>query len=277
MTPHGWRPVLFGGNRGIVQRGTMDQTCETDNRYESCRAAVERAFQVRFVSWWRSLNNEAAATQIQSVLPADIVNTAANRAWEEAAGSQRTALSSKQLKARVPDRFVIELIWMCVDFFKTDTGAYLQLLRRKRVPGSDWFAAIEKHTKPLIEDLRRRKWQYAIDQVPAVFDGVEICASWNCIDQEVDDYLKNGVNFDTWFSANQLFAQRLQNLKDECCLSFDTLADEVGVSRRQLCTIAAGKAEPSEKTRCALSDYFTKELHRKFSLNLEPESPGTVA
>ena len=252
MTPHGWRPVLFGGNRGIVQRGTMDQTCETDNRYESCRAAIERAFQVRFVRWWRSLNNEAAATQIQSAPPvlADIVNTAANRAWGEALLHMEHAraprpVSGKQLKARVPDRFVIELIGMCVDFFKTDTGAYLQLLRRKRVPGSDWFAAIEKHTKPLIEDLRGRKWQYAIDQVPAVFDGVEICASWKCIDQEVDDYLKNDANFDTWFSANQLFAERLQNLKDQCRLTFDVMEREVGVSRRQLCTIAAGKAEPS--------------------------------
>lgn len=96
---------------------------------------------------------------------------------------------------------IFNLAEMCERFIKAELSAYVSLLKRAGIPGSQGIKALETHRDRLFEDTRRRKWQYALDRASAGYRTIDAgmaSSFWRTLTDSTLDFVSDELHPRLW-------------------------------------------------------------------------------
>jgi hypothetical protein len=179
----------------------MAEQLATDYLYESRRAEAECKFAWGLIHWQQSLNDAADAVIGTMPDPLTSAKKAMAAAWRGELPKPPPADPS------VPAVLAVGLRMLCEEFLKAEAVAYLGLLRRNGVPQSQCLAQAEQHSLIVVEDVRERKWAYAIDHATDLFDTTLLRGYWTNVERAMRDFFRSDLDLEIWFPDSESNAE----------------------------------------------------------------------
>ena len=237
-----------------------------DEPYRAARKRAELAFESVFVRWLLSVYKQRPP--FKAISAAELVHRAHTRAWNP---DLQPELKEVPRLPEISDSQLINLAQICRQYVKMDAVAFWLLLQRQGIPETDHWALTWEHSRSVLEEVRLRKWEYALDQIAPPFERPS-ALWWNGVVEGVTEFFRHDIDIELWSQpVGGRFASRLTQLYGQLmpAMSWETVAAEARVSRTQLFAIKDGRAKPTKQTKENLRDFFMKYLQRSLTFDLE--------
>jgi hypothetical protein len=175
----------------------MNLPPELTGDYEKDRQNAEQTFRNAWTDWLGLLTKEAE----QAPLPQEGPDVNELLLAQIAAAALRGETVDLDMPSDPPVRAEIlkKLAELCREYATRELWAYADHLRRKGIPPSHIVSELDAHAKATLEEVRRRKWNYSVEQISEFFECQNSAEeAWHGVERFIEAMLREIIEPEIW-------------------------------------------------------------------------------